>query len=185
MCILPIVVERSDFCSILHESCLKRKYGRRRTMAASSSSSFAKAHEAPRPKPNHHVASWMQAKVQAELYGMVEELLELGRRLSVQTIRDFVAAVHKRIPSLFLEPFACISVLTQTGRGLVLHRRASKARVSGSSRTHHWGCQCQSKLQEMATEAAMDERPAETCVDTRSACRHRYACMHMLNMLWV
>ena len=35
---------------------------------------------------------------------MVEEFLELSRRLSVATIRNFVAAVHKRIPKIFLEP---------------------------------------------------------------------------------
>ena len=41
------------------------------------------------------------------IYGMVEEFLELSRRLSVQTIRDFVSAVHKRIPSMFLEQLSC------------------------------------------------------------------------------
>ena len=44
--------------------------------------------------------------MQADAYGMVEELLELSRRLSVQTIRDFVAAVHRRIPAMFRELLA-------------------------------------------------------------------------------
>ncbi|CAE7351165.1 unnamed protein product [Symbiodinium sp. CCMP2592] len=38
-----------------------------------------------------------------EVYGMMEEFLELSRRVSVQTIRGFVQAVHKRIPPIFLE----------------------------------------------------------------------------------
>ena len=38
---------------------------------------------------------------------MMEEFLELSRRISVQTIRDFVQAVHKRIPPLFLERPSC------------------------------------------------------------------------------
>ena len=41
------------------------------------------------------------------VYGLVEEFLELSRRLSVQTIRDLVAAVHKRIPPMFLERRIC------------------------------------------------------------------------------
>ena len=45
-----------------------------------------------------------------DVYGMVEEFLELSRRLSVQTIRGFVAAVHRRIPDLFLELLSCTAV---------------------------------------------------------------------------
>ena len=79
---------------------------------ALSKSSFAKAHKSP-VKPFPNATSWLQADAKVETYGMVEEFLELSRRLSVQTIRNFVAAVHKRIPKLFLEPFGenyCMNV---------------------------------------------------------------------------
>ena len=59
-----------------------------------------KAHYLPRIRS---IKALTASAGQEEVYGMVEEFLELSRRLSVQTIRDFVAAVHKRVPSMFLE----------------------------------------------------------------------------------